>query len=492
MHKLRSPFIPGLCCVFALACGPKPNNLGNSDDVVLNGSLAVSGTARDTSPANFKLYCVTFTDPPIAGSGTASSAGDFSLTLKGAANKSFGCFVEDPNGKTVATVQFSDPSATSLSGGATQQSSISLSGTVNLSSIAVDPKTGVASVDLSKIQQNGGTLTVNKGSGAWDFTGTWVLSDAPSLPDGYSKLCAAGATDCFGPQAGQSVYLQRISGKPWVRDAACKAAADNHTFNPPATCGGSDGTGSFYGITAWASQAAFNLCGAKMGIDAESAKAYGLVDLSAGTIAGPLTFATTVKIDNVDQMVTDGWKFSGATASHAINDPAAPQSAPLIAQGALCSSVGGQGASNALSVASLQCYADYYQNHARSLSGCIADVSFNWAANMPGNFIEVTGPQRSISEFALEVFQYTGDGSGSFVQERSDHRGLSGQGGQYTSCGVTTRMVMNMNKTSDTTAVGDMQQTTFVNDSRPECLTAAAATSFAVGTSKALFKMTKQ
>lgn len=77
---------------------------GAKTTVVVSGILNVGAALNLAAPKldEIKLYCVTFGNPPVAGTSEFSATGAFSVTLpKGVA---FGCFVnEKATGKTVAT-----------------------------------------------------------------------------------------------------------------------------------------------------------------------------------------------------------------------------------------------------------------------------------------------------------------------------------------------------------------------------------------------------
>src|SRR5256885_1922862 len=100
--RLRSAF----CLALAFACGGKS---GPPASTHITGTL-VSGAETPrrtglTALAGYKLDCLTFAQPPAAGTGTSDSAGNVSLqlTTNGAP---WGCFIQDASGNQVAAVIF--------------------------------------------------------------------------------------------------------------------------------------------------------------------------------------------------------------------------------------------------------------------------------------------------------------------------------------------------------------------------------------------------
>lgn len=82
----------------------------------------------------YQLYCITFEDTPKAASGTSDSEGKVTVNLE--TESSFGCFIRDSNGKSVATVWFSE--------GGKEGQSIKLSGSSDFGTITVDVDKGLA------------------------------------------------------------------------------------------------------------------------------------------------------------------------------------------------------------------------------------------------------------------------------------------------------------------------------------------------------------
>ncbi|MDH5561250.1 MAG: hypothetical protein OEY59_10410, partial [Deltaproteobacteria bacterium] len=126
-----------------------PTTPTTSDDVTLSGSMSLSAPAASAAkqanklyvvaPTDYKLYCVTFTNPPIAGEGNFDASGNFTVTLADAAGLAIGCFINEiATNKTVSTLTFDTGDTTNLSGGTTNTSTAMKSGTHTIS-INFDP-----------------------------------------------------------------------------------------------------------------------------------------------------------------------------------------------------------------------------------------------------------------------------------------------------------------------------------------------------------------
>ena len=195
---------------------------------------------------NYRLYCVTFEDNPVAAKGTADSSGRFSLQIK--SYTPFGCFVLDPSDKHVADLLFAGlgTSADTYSG------SIMLTDNVDVGTIVVDTSKGVAVVDVSGKHGVSGSIDT-----PFDPTGEWNMK------------CVSPANDpvySCPSELPASIYLHRISGI---------MSQDNKKV---------------YGLSIWESKANFEKCGA----------VEGLTDITGATVVpGPIT-GSTATLDSPD------------------------------------------------------------------------------------------------------------------------------------------------------------------------------------------------
>jgi hypothetical protein len=152
--------IVGLLC--AVSCGGGKTK-GPAGAVSLSGKL-VSGTQTQPSStplAGYKLYCVTFAEPPTAATGAADAAGQVTISLD-ALNVAFGCFVLDPQGNGVATVIFKS--------GSQIGQTITLTGDANLGTITVDLGNGVAVTGVAPTGSLTGTSGLACPLGEWKVT----------------------------------------------------------------------------------------------------------------------------------------------------------------------------------------------------------------------------------------------------------------------------------------------------------------------------------
>ena len=138
---------------------------------------STSLTPLSGSPmAGYSLYCVTLSNPPVAGTSTADASGNFSLAIA-AKDTPLGCFIMDTSSNEVAALVFSASTGTA-------GQTVSLSGSTNLGTITVDTADGIASAVLPS---TAGTV-VSTPSGASCPVGTWVSN----WGNAWSSPCAAG------------------------------------------------------------------------------------------------------------------------------------------------------------------------------------------------------------------------------------------------------------------------------------------------------------
>ena len=168
----------------------------------------------------YQLYCVTFADPPTAGTATADQNGQVVLEIA-AQGIPFGCFILDAAGDPAATLIF-------MSGGQESQT-ITLTEDTNLGQIDVDLDHGVAEGDLGSAD----SLT-----GSEDLTcplGTWFASVTREDCEGTTvRVWIARETN------GQYTVSYTI-GPIWMSDV--QACVDHSETGLPVT--ESDGTLSF-------------------------------------------------------------------------------------------------------------------------------------------------------------------------------------------------------------------------------------------------------
>ncbi|MFZ9521129.1 MAG: hypothetical protein ACO3A4_11700 [Silvanigrellaceae bacterium] len=292
-----------MCAVGLLAaavavagCGKKKSSVSDGSlaegaAITISGQLALenSSTAAalaldglnatsDVALADLQVYCVSFSFPPKAGTGTVDGNGNFSLSIE-ANQVSIGCFILK-GAETVATMVFEDTTEKSVDGTAKSDARLAFSGNTSMGTIKVDTATGKAKADVTAFKSAVKGFT----GGGFDFTGTWKLKAADNLPTGYNTVlnCQPGTQGCEGPTNGMNIFLKRISGKK---------VADNTDA---------------YAMAIWKSKAAFENCGQKLGFRNEDAKAKVGIDFSSSGLGdGALQWEPGWE---------QGWKSSAATA----------------------------------------------------------------------------------------------------------------------------------------------------------------------------------
>jgi len=245
MKLLRTLLAAGVAFALLPGCSSDSSSSGDSSNessVTLTGSMSQQDRASQQQNSqstarialattivysDYKLYCVTFTDPPNAGTGIFDATGNFSVTIDNAAGLAVGCFIQKvADNSTVATVTFDTGTASGLSDGG--DASVALSGGAFTVNIAFDPETGSATADVSALSSS----FVDTSTTAFEVNnlgGTWDLSCPPE-----DLECNFG--DPQQPQTSVRVFFDILTGT----DAAAKTV---------------------HGMGVWESEAAFTQCG---------------------------------------------------------------------------------------------------------------------------------------------------------------------------------------------------------------------------------------
>ena len=159
-----------------------------------------------TPLSGYQLYCVTFANPPAAGTGTVDASGNVAVTFS-ATSTPFGCFILDPSNNGVATLFF-----TNTTNGQKGQT-VSFSGDTNLGTITVDTTSGVA---LATLPSNGSLVTTTP-SGLPCPVGEWK-SDMATFPNGCAGYLELRASQ--SPDGSFLASLSNVGGdQPYNSDA---------------------------------------------------------------------------------------------------------------------------------------------------------------------------------------------------------------------------------------------------------------------------------
>ncbi|RZA22823.1 MAG: hypothetical protein EOP10_14405 [Proteobacteria bacterium] len=278
----------GLGLALSTACSKKSKSSSTETvetQIKLSGQLALTGSSaglRLTDPAltDLSVYCVTFTLPPVAGTGAIASDGKFEVTLD-ATGVSVGCFILDAEKTVLGTMVFKDEAKKDLNGAASADDRFALEGGAsNLGQITLNLSTGKAEVDVAKIVgkvKNTAAAVV----GAFDFTGSYEFDEAGvPAPSGYQNLCTRaeaeaeeetmkdshGDRKCDGPSVGFPIYMKRINGVV------------------PGT------TTPAYAMSFWASKEYDAICGNKLGVSYADGIKNGIDATNSGVAEGEFTW----------------------------------------------------------------------------------------------------------------------------------------------------------------------------------------------------------
>ena len=139
-------------------------------------SLGAKGLKAAGDPLEgYSLSCVTFSSPPLSASGTAGADGTVTVTFQ-ASSATFGCFVLNADGESVATLIFVNADE-SQSG-----QTVTASGSVDVGNIKVEAQTGAAQATTPS-----GLSIADTPADAACPEGTWLTSTL-----GHSDSCEEG------------------------------------------------------------------------------------------------------------------------------------------------------------------------------------------------------------------------------------------------------------------------------------------------------------
>lgn len=201
------------------------------------GKFTVAGARQPMmfSYTQYALFCVTFTNPPNAGTGNFDASGNFSVTVSDAGGVPVGCFIVDTSNQnhTVATLTFTIGSAGGMDTGATT-GAVFPPGVCTID-IQFDVGTGVANATVATgcTPSKGGSATL----AAADLAGSWQMycDLGNALPD----LAACGRA--LGGLSIPELFLDPITATDSVQ-------------------------GVLYALGAWPSAAAFAAAGSTEGM----------------------------------------------------------------------------------------------------------------------------------------------------------------------------------------------------------------------------------
>ena len=266
------------------------NNFSSRIDQ-LERMLASYPVSIKTTYTQYLISCVTFTVPPVVGTGgTPDASGKFTVDFgAGSVGKSFGCFIVKPTDGSFDAIPlvFQDTTQKSMDGSAKQDTRLAVTGDISIPSINLNLNSGTATVDTTAIVKTdtsaSGPVVATATGTKFDFTGNWIVQDPVAngitVPAGYTvpltedqsfeiewtRRTTNSGGGGGGPQQGMQLLLQRLAGKAFTPNAACLTDVANHkngtASGPLAPCVGTTGTEDRYGIQVWAPQSGDTMSG---------------------------------------------------------------------------------------------------------------------------------------------------------------------------------------------------------------------------------------
>jgi|GEM_PF-4385912 len=470
------------CSLFGLPFCSKSNTPGSNQsiskdsqditvsatfDLTSSASAALSIQRTDAALSALKLYCVTFQTPPASGEAQLDDQGHVEVLIKNAVGQAIGCFVRQGD-KTLASLEFQSDNV-GLGGGSSAESTVSLKGNTDLGKVSLDLVSKKAVVKKSDMKPSKNDPRFDKDSAApfktfsgsgFDFSGTYQLAavSESELPAGTSGICAKDAQNCDGPKSGEVVILERLAAKAWTLPQACidfikqknNKKEDNSNVNkiPDACSNGEKGNGDRYAIRIWGSAKAKDTCGPYLGFSNEEARLYGQMDFSDSSYkAGPFPWSTQIELNGIKSSIEDGWKIDAAISNSDVymdtkanteqiglpsnlNNGKMPENMILIArQGQYCRDISScdktlQSCDLTLELAEQKCFARYFDNYIRQSfeqqAVCLRDLQPNYNAHSPMEFVQNQGPDKVLGMHGFEIFNYTAEDAGSFVQRHQN------------------------------------------------------------------------
>lgn len=146
--------------------------------------------------------------------------------------------------------------------------------------------------------------------------------------------------------------------------------------------------------------------------------------------------------------------------------------ASKISSGTTCSAIANGGSSEALKIAQLQCYSEYYyRSGMERANACLPRVDMDWSATTSANFavVDKIRPQGLVF---FEKYAPFPDGSGGSLMTRQEHyEGVNVDGNSWVNCRVIEVGGLTVKKISDTKLLATYQSSTITTSlSKPACL----------------------
>jgi hypothetical protein len=187
------------------------------------------------------------------------------------------------------------------------------------------------------------------------------------------------------------------------------------------------------------------------------------------------TCTGNTSIGGVSTAVTCSNKWAVVNGSYAVQSGAtfnwADMSGSNIATNTVCSTIANGASSNALKIAQLQCYAEYFQRSGMNgASACLPRVDLDWSATTPTAFekVDLIRPEGLVF---FEQFKPFPDGSGGTMTTRQEHFEGVQVKDSWVNCRVIETGSLNIKKLTDAKALATYQSSRITTSTaKPACL----------------------
>jgi hypothetical protein len=188
-----------------------------------------------------------------------------------------------------------------------------------------------------------------------------------------------------------------------------------------------------------------------------------------------LTCSGTKTINGVSKTVSCSNKWAVTNSSYVVQPNANfnwnDLNSSTITSGTTCSSIANGASSEALKIAQLQCYSNYYYlSGLERANACLPKVDMDWSATTSANFVKVDDIRPQGLVF-FEKFNPFPDGSGGTMLTRQEHFEGVQVKDSWVNCRVIETGGISIKKISDTKLLATYQSSTITTSlTKPACL----------------------
>ncbi len=453
--------------------------ISDSSKKDLNGNSETTSTTAFSNNAN--LGTITF--DPNAGEVTVPKANIASVV---SANVATAASVFDPTGAwTINAVDFSLPKGVKSP---CASGNNSCNGPQAGQEIYLKRWQGVVSADNSAIFG----LQVWEGANSFNTCGGKVgLTSAAKTSLGVNFSANGAADDVFSFATSVSNFADQITSTTstvnltdgWKMDTATL----QRSVNP--SCAPHDVTvGSVTYSNAW-------VCGPDSGSKYQAQLGGGCTNASGNPVhlndwssitcgsesedgngIKTMTCSGNATINSVSTAVTCTNKWAVTNASYAVQAGQSFNWSDLngaqIASSTACSAIANGGSSEALKMAQLQCYSEYYyQSGMRRANACLPRVDTDWSATTSADFA-VVDKMRPQGLIFFEKYNPFSDGSGGSILTRQEHyEGVQVNGNSWVNCRVVEVGGLSIKKVTANKLLATYQSSRITTSlTKPACL----------------------